>query len=153
MLVSPTPTTNDYDNLHQRLLEGMEEGTHAPVINTDIVSIAKKDGEDDNDEVEKKNDKGLFFVALGMASMIFYPILVRLCMMKISSKNMDPTTDFQKFFIIISSMGSYLLTFFILLVIFNIIERSSGRNTFANFYYFTIGSGVSDMQQIGRQND
>eukprot|EP00553_Chaetoceros_curvisetus_P003753 CAMPEP_0204613150 /NCGR_PEP_ID=MMETSP0717-20131115/1151_1 /ASSEMBLY_ACC=CAM_ASM_000666 /TAXON_ID=230516 /ORGANISM="Chaetoceros curvisetus" /LENGTH=54 /DNA_ID=CAMNT_0051625471 /DNA_START=28 /DNA_END=189 /DNA_ORIENTATION=- len=54
MLVSPTPTSTtkeDYDDLCQKLLEGMEEGTHASVINMDIVSIAKKDKkEDDNDE-------------------------------------------------------------------------------------------------------
>ncbi len=84
MLVSPTHTTKkDYDDLRQQLLEGMEEGTHASVINMDIVSIAKKDEEDDNDE-EKKNDKGLIFVALGMASGVFYHILLWLYMTKIA---------------------------------------------------------------------
>jgi len=83
MLVSPTPTTKkDHDDLRQQLLEGMEEGTHASVINMDIVSIAKKDEEDDNDE-EKKNDKGLIF-ALGMASGVFYHILLWLYMIEIA---------------------------------------------------------------------
>ncbi len=163
MLVSPTPTTKDDDNLRQQLLEGMEEGTLPPVINTtNIGSISKRGEEDDNDEDEDEDNHNkvcLFSLVLaGMASGIFYHILLLwLYMMKISRDPLyhaEPISDtgFQGFAIIgISCFGFILsLHFFVLLVIFNIIKRIAGRNTFEDIYYFAFALGyvVSDMQSI-----